>query len=78
MLEISVSPLRKFILDAMAFFTKTTMAVSIYPKEANPLWGETSTITVAHTLKVTLHILLIILIRKQFRFLQKIKGWSIL
>jgi hypothetical protein len=26
------------------------MAVSIYPKEANPL-GETSTITVAHTLK---------------------------
>jgi hypothetical protein len=49
---------------------KTTMAVSIYPKEANPLWGETSTIT-AHTLKVILHIL--ILIRKQFRFLQKIR-----
>jgi hypothetical protein len=39
---------------AVQLATKTTMAVSIYPKEANPLWGETSTITVAHT-KVTLH-----------------------
>jgi hypothetical protein len=38
---------------AVQLATKTTMAVSIYPKEANPLWGETSTITVAHTLKVT-------------------------
>ena len=27
------------------------MAESVYPKEANPLWGETSTMTVAHTLK---------------------------
>jgi hypothetical protein len=34
---------------AVQLATKTTMAVSIYPKEANPLWGETSTIT-AHTL----------------------------
>jgi hypothetical protein len=44
---------RKFILDAMAvkLSTKNAMAVSIYPKEANPLWGETSTITVAHTLR---------------------------
>jgi hypothetical protein len=41
---------------AVQLATKTTMAVSIYPKEANPLWGETSTIT-AHTLKVILHIL---------------------
>jgi hypothetical protein len=50
MLEISVVQLRKFILDAMAVKLKCTMAVSIYPK-ANPLWGETSTITVAHTLR---------------------------
>jgi hypothetical protein len=44
MLEISVSPLRKFILDAMAvqLATKTTMAVSIYPKE-QIRFGETST-----------------------------------
>jgi hypothetical protein len=55
MLEIRYLTSRKFILDAMAvqLATKTTMAVSIYPKEANPLWGETS--TVAHTLKVTSH-----------------------
>jgi hypothetical protein len=51
--DFGISTSRKFILDAMAvqLATKTTMAVSIYPKEANPLWGETSTITVAHTLK---------------------------
>jgi aminopeptidase N len=36
---------------AVKLSTKNAMAVSIYPKEANPLWGETSTITVAHTLK---------------------------
>jgi hypothetical protein len=54
---------------AVQLATKTTMAVSIYPKEANPLWGNVN-ITVAHTLKVTLHIL-IILIRKQFRFLRR-------
>jgi hypothetical protein len=76
--DFGIATSRKFILDAMAIkATKTTMAVSIYPKK-QILWGETSTITVAHTLKVILHILLIILIRKQFRFLQKIKGWSIL
>ncbi|PKH66305.1 aminopeptidase [Flavobacterium sp. ALD4] len=51
--DFGIATSRKFILDAMAvqLATKTTMAVSIYPKEANPLWGETSTITVAHTLK---------------------------
>ncbi|MEZ7497574.1 M1 family metallopeptidase [Flavobacterium sp. Arc3] len=51
--DFGIATSRKFILDAMAvqLSTKTTMAVSIYPKEANPLWGETSTITVAHTLK---------------------------
>lgn len=51
--DFGIATSRKFILDAMAvqLNTKTAMAVSIYPKEANPLWGETSTITVAHTLK---------------------------
>jgi hypothetical protein len=51
--DFGIATSRKFILDAMAvqLSNSTTMAVSIYPKEANPLWGETSTITVAHTLK---------------------------
>ena len=51
--DFGIATSRKFILDAMAvqLSTKTTMAISVYPKEANPLWGETSTITVAHTLK---------------------------
>jgi hypothetical protein len=51
--DFGIATSRKFILDAMAvqLSSKTAMAVSIYPKEANPLWGETSTITVAHTLK---------------------------
>jgi hypothetical protein len=51
--DFGITTSRKFILDAMAvqLSNKTTMAVSIYPKEANPLWGETSTITVAHTLR---------------------------
>ena len=45
---------RKFIWDAMAvkIGDKTTMAMSYYPKEANPLWGQFSTRAVAHTLKV--------------------------
>jgi len=51
--DFAIATSRKFILDAMAvqLSSKTTMAISIYPKEANPLWGETSTRTVAHTLK---------------------------
>ncbi len=51
--DFGIATSRKFILDAMAvqLSSKTAMAVSIYPKEANPLWGETSTVTVAHTLK---------------------------
>jgi hypothetical protein len=55
---------RKFILDAMAgtIEQQTVMAISVYPKESNPLWGETSTRT-AHTLKVIQLILLIILIK---------------
>jgi hypothetical protein len=37
--DFGIATSRKFILDAMAvqLATKTT-AVSIYPKEANPLW----------------------------------------
>ena len=44
---------RKFIWDGMAVDIngKTVMAYSLYPKEGNPLWEETSTRTVAHTLK---------------------------
>ena len=44
----------KFIWDMMAVKLnneKTVMAVSLYPKEGNPLWEEYSTITVASTLK---------------------------
>ena len=51
--DFGISTSRKFILDAMAvkLSEKSVMAVSIYPKEANPFWGETATRTVAHTLK---------------------------
>jgi hypothetical protein len=43
---------RKYIWDAMATSVngKTVMAVSLYPKEGNPLWDEHSTRAVAHTL----------------------------
>tara|TARA_B110000091_G_scaffold212639_1_gene259799 strand:- start:197 stop:2401 length:2205 start_codon:yes stop_codon:yes gene_type:complete len=43
---------RKYIWDAMATNVngKTVMAVSLYPKEGNPLWEEHSTRAVAHTL----------------------------
>ncbi len=44
---------RKFIWDAMAVKLpsgKTTMAMSMYPKEGNPLWEQYSTKVVAHTL----------------------------
>ena len=45
---------RKFIWDAQAVDVggKTTMAMSYYPKEGNPLWEQYSTRVVAHTLKV--------------------------
>ncbi|MFE3846573.1 M1 family metallopeptidase [Flavobacterium sp. LB3P45] len=51
--DFGIATSRKFIYDAMAvqLSNKVVMAESIYPKEANPLWGETSTRTVAHTLK---------------------------
>ena len=44
---------RKFIWDAMAcdINGKTSMAMSMYPKEGNPLWEQYSTKAVAHTLK---------------------------
>ena len=45
---------RKFIWDAQAVDVggKTTIAISYYPKEGNPLWEQYSTRVVAHTLKV--------------------------
>ena len=45
---------RKYIWDMMAVKVgaKNVMAVSLYPKEGNPLWEEYSTVAVAHTLKV--------------------------
>jgi len=45
---------RKFIWDAMGVKIegKTVMAMSYYPKEANPLYENLSTEVVAHTLKV--------------------------
>ena len=51
--DFGISTSRKFILDAMAvkLAGKTTMAISLYPKEGNPLWEEYSTRAVAHTLK---------------------------
>lgn len=51
--DFGIATSRKFIYDAMAVKLngKTVMAESVYPKESNPLWGETSTMTVAHTLK---------------------------
>jgi len=45
---------RKFIWDAMAvpFGDRKVLAMSLYPKEGNPLWEKYSTRVVAHTLKV--------------------------
>ncbi len=44
---------RKFIWDAwgVKIGDKTVMAMSLYPKEGNPLWGNISTKLIAHTLK---------------------------
>ena len=51
--DFGIATSRKFIYDAMAVQLngKVVMAESVYPKESNPLWGETSTLMVAHTLK---------------------------
>lgn len=44
---------RKFIWDAQAvkFGNKKCLAMSFYPKEGNPLWGQFSTRVVAHTIR---------------------------
>ncbi|HKJ47701.1 MAG TPA: M1 family metallopeptidase, partial [Christiangramia sp.] len=51
--DFAFSTSRKFILDMMAVdvMGKDVMAVSVYPKEGNPLWEEWSTRAVASTLK---------------------------
>jgi hypothetical protein len=51
--DFGISTSRKFIYDAMAVKTGKTvsMAISLYPKEGNPLWEEYSTRIIAHTLK---------------------------
>ncbi|RZJ30233.1 MAG: M1 family peptidase, partial [Flavobacterium sp.] len=51
--DFGISTSRKFIYDAMAVKLggKNVMAISLYPKEGNPLWGEYSSRVVAHTLK---------------------------
>lgn len=50
--DFAFSSSRKFILDAMAvkLDTKSVMAISLYPNEANPLWETYSTRAVAQTL----------------------------
>ncbi|WP_339838063.1 M1 family metallopeptidase [uncultured Flavobacterium sp.] len=50
--DFGFSTSRKFMLDAMAVQLETVkpMAISIYPKESNPLWGDFSTKAVAQTL----------------------------
>lgn len=44
---------RRFIWDAMGvkFGSRTVMAMSLYPGEGNPLWGQFATRAVAHTLR---------------------------
>ncbi len=51
--DFAFSSSRKFIYDAQAvkLGDRTVMAISLYPKEGNPLWEEYSTKTVVHTLK---------------------------
>ncbi|MEE2770653.1 MAG: M1 family metallopeptidase [Bacteroidota bacterium] len=50
--DFAFSTSRKYILDMMAVdvMGKDVMAVSLYPKEGNPLWGDWSTKVVASTL----------------------------
>lgn len=52
--DFAFSSSRKFIWDAMPvkFGDRTVMAMSLYPKEGNPLWEKYSTKAVAHTLRV--------------------------
>ncbi len=55
--DFGFSTSRKFIIDAMAVDLPSNkpLAISIYPKEANPLWGDLSTKAVAHTIKTYSH-----------------------
>ncbi|WP_311195888.1 M1 family metallopeptidase [Antarcticibacterium sp. 1MA-6-2] len=48
---------RKFVVDMMNtdVMGKNVMAISMYPKEGNPLWEEYSTLAVASTLKTYSH-----------------------
>lgn len=51
--DFAFSSSRKFMYDAMAvkLSDKSVMAISLYPNESNPLWGDYSTRAVAQTLK---------------------------
>ncbi|GAB4015391.1 M1 family metallopeptidase [Spirosoma koreense] len=51
--DFSFASSRKFIWDALqpSVEGKRVWAMSLYPKEANPLWGQYSTRLVAHTLR---------------------------
>ncbi|WP_420151287.1 M1 family metallopeptidase [Spirosoma sp.] len=51
--DFSFASSRKFIWDALqpTIEGKRVWAMSLYPKEANPLWGQYSTRLVAHTLR---------------------------
>ncbi|WP_338874508.1 M1 family metallopeptidase [Spirosoma sp. SC4-14] len=51
--DFAFSSSRKFIWDALnpTVEGKRVWAMSLYPKEANPLWGQYSTRLVAHTLR---------------------------
>ncbi|HSI70251.1 MAG TPA: M1 family metallopeptidase, partial [Gillisia sp.] len=51
--DFAFSTSRKFVVDMMNtdVMGKEVMAISMYPKEGNPLWEEYSTIAVASTLK---------------------------
>jgi len=51
--DFAFSSSRKFIWDALnpEIEGKRVWAMSLYPKEANPLWGQYSTRLVAHTLR---------------------------
>lgn len=51
--DFAFSTSRKFVVDMMNVdvMGKEVMAVSMYPKEGNPLWEDYSTIAVASTLK---------------------------
>ncbi len=52
--DVAFASSRKFIWDAMGHRTgdKTTLAMSFYPNEAEPLWSQYSTHAIIHTLEV--------------------------